>query len=89
MESHRVGVSPGVIGDFNERAQRIQCFASIHMGKCMWDLFFLDLIRPVQVSSPWEDLHQLEILFPNFFTVGSAVINLASTSFRMSQQISQ
>ena len=47
------------------------------------------LIRPVQVSSPWEDHHQLEILFPNCFTVGSAVINLADTSIRMSQKISQ
>ena len=48
-----------------------------------------DISMPVQVTIPWEDLHQLGKLLPNFFTVGSAVINLVGTSIRMSQQILQ
>ena len=39
----------------------------------------IKISMPVQVTTPWKDLHQLGILFPNFFTVGSAVINLVST----------
>ena len=52
-----------------------------------YDIYYYNssLLQSVAVPSR-RDLIQLGILSNNSFTVGSAIINLARTSFRMSQQ---